>query len=189
MGNLPHLDVDVTLLHARDAGLLAEIVRMYGPVLAAVLRPTAVDRHHLDDLIQGFWAHLLPRLDRYTGRTPFGPWFVHVAKNYRNSCARREAKTAARTADLEEALDLLADPDALDDEAQRRSLEEATYEALDRLPDRQREAVILTVVDDRSDVEAGKIMGVGAATVANLVRRALFTLHGEGRLRKFHEDL
>ena len=186
--NLPKLDFDIELLHARDARLLEEIARLYGPVLKSIFGSMSVDRHHLDDLVQGFWVHLLSRLDRYTGKAPFGPWLVRVAKNYRTSCARREQTEAARTADFDEALGLAA-AGALDDEAQRRFLEKAVSEALDRLPDDEREAVVLTILQEKTRAEAADIIGVRPPTVANLVRRALFRLQGEERMRWFHEDL
>lgn len=189
MGNLPKLDVDIALLRARDPGLLEEIAQVYGPVVKAIYGSIAVDRHHLDDLVQDFWVHLLPRLDRYSGKAPFGPWLVRVAKNHRASCARREQKAASRTAGFEEALHLPADGDALDDEAQRRLLEKAVSEALDRLPDRERDAVVLTILQDRTREEAADIIGVQPHTVAALVKRALFTLQQETRLQSFHKDL
>jgi len=187
--NLPKLDIDVELLHARDARLLDEIARLYGPVLKSIFGSMSVDRHHLDDLVQGYWVHLLSRLDRYTGKAPFGPWLVRVAKNYRASCARREQKEVARTVGLDEALALPADSDALDDEVQRRFLEKAVSEALDRLPDDERLAVVLTILQEKTRAEAADIIGVRPPTVANLVRRALFRLQGEERMRWFHEDL
>ncbi len=191
MTNLPKLDVDIALLRTRDARLLEKIVRLYGPVLKSIFASMSVDRHHLDDLVQDFWVHLLSRLDRYTGKAPFGPWLVRVAKNYRTSCARRAQKEAARTADFDEALGVAADGDgdALDDHVQRRFLEKAVSEALDRLPDDEREAVVLTILQGKTQPEAADIMGVGVSTVANLVHRALFRLQGEERLQRFHEDL
>lgn len=189
MTNLPKLDFDIELLRARDARLLEKIARLYGPVFKAIFGSMSVDRHHLDDLVQDFWVHLLPRLDRYTGKAPFGPWLVRVAKNYRTSCARREQKEAARTADFDEALGVAADADALDDHVQRRFLEKAVSEALDRLPDDEREAVVLTILQGKTRAEAADIMGVGVSTVANLVHRALLRLQGEERLQRLHEDL
>lgn len=188
MTNLPKLDFDIERLRARDARLLEEIARLYGPVLRSIFGSMSVDRHHLDDLVQDFWVHLLSRLDRYTGRAPFGPWLVRVAKNYRASRARQEKKEAARTADFDEALGMAADA-SLDDEAQRRFLEKAVSEALDQLPDDEREAVALTILQEKTLAEAAAVIGVRAPTVGSLVRRALFRLQGDERLHRFHEDL
>ena len=138
---------------------------------------------------EGRTVHLLFRLDRYTGKAPFGPWLVRVAKNYRASCARREQREDARTADFDEALGLAADAGGLDDQAQRRFLEKSVSEALARLPDDEREAVALTILQEKTQAEAAHVIGVRPPTVGNLVRRALFRLQGEERLHRLHEEL
>lgn len=189
MRELPTLDVDLEFLRAGSRAEATRVAKAYGPVLEAVFRSVAVDDHHLRDMVQDFWIHILPRLHRYTGKTPFGPWLVRAAKNFRSSRARDNAKARTRTTEFAEGRELVDDGSALDEEAQRRSLERAVADALRRLPGRQGEALRLTVMEGWSNVEAGKIMGAQPATVASLVRRAASRLRDHPLLEKFHEDL
>lgn len=189
MRELPALDVDLELLGARDPSEVTRVAKAYGPVLETIFGRFAVDRHHLVDIVQDFWIHILPRLHHCTAGTPFGPWLVAAAKNYRNSRARKDAKAAARTTDFAEGRELVDDGSTLDDEAQRRALERAVADALNRLPGREGEALRLTAMEGWSNVEAAQFMGVRPATVANLVRRAVLKLQGESLLEKFHDDL
>lgn len=187
--NLPEVDIDLELLRARDPGELTKVVRAYGPVLKSVFGAIAVDRHHLDDIVHDFWVHILPKLDRYSDKTPFGPWLVRSATNFRNSRVRKDATLAARTATLAEGREFVDDGSSLDEEAQRRLLERAVFKAISKLPAREGHAVALTLLEGWSKVEAAKIMKVRPATVANLVRRGLFKMQDDDLLRSFHEDL
>lgn len=189
MGNLPDPRIDLDLLRAQDPKELTKVAEVYGPVLKSVFGRIAVDRHHLRDIVQDFWVHVLPRLNRYSGKTPFGPWLVRCATNFRSSRARRDSKAAGRTAEFEENQQLVDDGSTPVDEAQRRLLEGAVARALDRLPDRERQAATLTLMEGYSNVEAARIMGVGPSAVAKLVQRALFKLQDNDILRAFHDDL
>lgn len=187
--NLPKVEIDLELLRAGDPGELTKVVRAYGPVLKSCFGSIAADRHHLGDIVQDFWVHILPKLDRYSEKTPFGPWLVRSATNFRNSRARKDTTLAARTANLAEGRELVDDGSSLDDEAQRRLLEQAVFRAISKLPAREGEAVTLTLLEGWSNVEAAKIMELRPAAVANLVRRGLFKMQDDDLLRSFHEDL
>ena len=189
MRELPALDVDLELLGVQNPGEVTRVVKAYGPVLETIFGRFAVDRHHLRDIVQEFWTHVLPRLHHCTAGTPFGPWQVVAAKNFRTSRARKDAKAAARTAEFADGRELVDDSSTLDDQAQHRALERAVAEALRRLPAQEAEALRLTAMEGWSNVDAAQLMGVRPATVANLVRRAVFKLQGESLLEKFHDDL
>ena len=125
MRELQDLNVDLELLEAQDPGEVTRVVKAYGPVLETIFGRFAVDRHHLRDIVQDFWIHILPRLHHCTAGTPFGPWLVVAAKNFRTSRARKDAKATARTAEFADGRELVDDSSALDDQAQRRMLDRA----------------------------------------------------------------
>lgn len=187
--NLPELDVDVELLRAGDPAEMKKLVEVYGPVFKSIFSKIAVDRHHLADIAQDFWMHLVPRLDRYHERTPFNWWLVRAAKNFRASRVRKDSKAAARTAEFEEQRELVSDGSGLDDKVQKRILEDVVAKALSGLPGREGEALTLTLLEGWTNVEAAKIMDIRSATVGALVRRALFRLQDDDLLKAFHDDL
>lgn len=187
--NLPELDVDMELLLAGDSGEMKKLVKVYGPVFKSIFSKIAVDRHHLADIAQDFWMHIVPRLDQYHARTPFTWWLVRAAKNFRASRVRKDGRATARTAEFEERRELVSDGSGLDDEVQQRILEGVVAKALGGLPGREGEALALTLLEGWTNVEAARIMDVRSATVGNLVRRALFRLQDDDLLKAFHDDL
>lgn len=187
--NLPELDVDLELLRAGDPEEMKKLVKVYGPVFKSIFRKIAVDRHHLADIVQDFWVHIVPRLDRYDERTPFTWWLVRAAKNFRASQVRKDSRAMARTTEFDERRELVSTASDLDEDVQRRLLERVVAKALDRLPGREGEVLTLTLLEGWSNVEAAKIMNVRPATVGNLMRRALFRLQDDELLKTYHDDL
>jgi len=58
-------------------------------------------------------------------------------------------------------------------------LDEAVHEALLRLPERQRAALVLRFYEDLTDVQTAEIMRTSSGTVRSLVSRAMKTLRAE----------
>ena len=189
MSDLPEVEIDLERLRARDPEEVTKVVMTYGPVLKSVFWGIAVDRHDLADIVNDFWIHIVPRLDRYSGKSPFGPWLVRCAKNFRNSRARKNSASAARTATFKERRELVVDGSALDEEVQRQLLKQAVFKAVDELPGLEGHAVTLTMLEGRSKADAAKMLNVSPATVANLVRRGLFKLQENELLQSFHDDM
>lgn len=189
MSDLPEVEIDLDRLRARDPEEVTKVVMTYGPVLKSVFWGIAVDRHDLADIVNDFWIHIVPRLDRYSGKSPFGPWLVRCAKNFRNSRARKNSASAARTATFKEHRELVVDGSALDEEVQRQLLKQAVFKAVDELPGLEGHAVTLTMLEGRSKADAAKMLNVSPATVANLVRRGLFKLQENELLQSFHDDM
>lgn len=74
-----------------------------------------------------------------------------------------------------DSLDQVAEPedgaDSVDESMQKKSRSDALSDALDQLPERQKQAVVLRHLDELSNPEIAKIMDVGVGAVENLIAR------------------
>lgn len=74
-----------------------------------------------------------------------------------------------------DSLDQVAEPedgaDSVDETMQKKSRSDALSDALDKLPERQKQAVVLRHLDELSNPEIAKIMDVGVGAVENLIAR------------------
>ena len=74
-----------------------------------------------------------------------------------------------------DSLDQVAEPedgaDSVDESMQKKSRSDALNDALDQLPERQKQAVVLRHLDELSNPEIARIMDVGVGAVENLIAR------------------
>ena len=131
------------------------------------------DRAQAEELYQDVWQRVIAARAGWKPEAAFSTWLYRIAHNRLNDHwrAQRHRPPAPLDADLRTAA--LADPDdperrATDDEARLR-----LQQALDELPDDQREAVLLRLQQELSLEEIARITGVGRETVKSRLRYAL----------------
>jgi len=138
----------------------------------------------LEDLVQTTFVEALRTIHRYRGEASFKTWLasiaVHVAQHHlRAGRLRRhaplelvpEARLASSAPDIEGQLD-------------ERRLSARLYALLDRIPARQRVALILFTIDGRPAEEVAALMGASQTATRSRVffaRRALRALIREDR--------
>lgn len=177
--------VDLHRLHGDHPDYFRVLTEEYGPMLLCIARRYAVDLDEADDLYQQIWLHVWRQRKNYTGRGSFPGWLRRVATNLCTSLERRRASETAvlRRLELERrggrAMWQPRDPKTV--VARNRRLRNLR-DALNRLPERQRIAIELRIMDELSGEEAGAEMGVAPATVRSLVR------HGIHRLKTLFES-
>ena len=176
--------IDLARLRARDSELLTALVRELSPQLLAVIQGYARDDDHADELLQECWVHILERLDSYRARGPFAGWAVAVSRSVCGSSLRRDRREDRGKVGMDELVYLPGDaPDPQERLTQRR-LRKALFKALSKLPDREREAIVLRVLEGRSTAEAADALGVSRRAVGDLVERGLYRIRrmrGVGR--------
>ena len=113
------------------------------------IRHFARDDDHADDLQQDCWQVILERLHHYGGRGSFASWAIAVSKNV----CRMQLRKAKRAGGHEVALE---DPGAVpgsapnpEDELVLGELREVLYRALGELPDRERDVIVLRLLEER----------------------------------------
>lgn len=156
------------------ADLTAEI-----PYLRRFARALTGDPALADDLVQDCIERALVKSHLYDPTRPLRAWLYTVLRNIHVSGLRRE-----RRAGIVKTVDDLSDPEVMvrpSQEGETLLLQVAS--ALDRLPDQQREVMILVAVEDMSYRDVAEITGVPVGTVMSRLSRArsaLRELIGEG---------
>lgn len=156
---------------AGDA-LIAELYRRYrGPLLSFVLRLTAGDQQHAEDIVQ----ETMLRAWRQAGQLSYDdrslmPWLATVARRLVIDEQRRKS---ARPAETDEALlDKAPVPDWTDDLLRRVIV----ADALLALSPAHREILNETILRDRTVNEAAEVLRIPAGTVKSRVYYAVRAL-------------
>ena len=165
--------MDLARLRARDPDLLDALVRSLGPRLLAVIRRYARDDDHANDLLQESWVRILERLDSYKPHGSFAGWAAAVTRNVCRSWLRQDAREARREVPIEEVGELPDDTPDVEESEAKLALRTALFEALEGLPDRERQAIVLRILEDRPAREAEEILRTSQEGVNGLVRRGL----------------
>jgi RNA polymerase sigma-70 factor (ECF subfamily) len=161
-----------------DAEAFAALLRRFGPRMLAYFRRRLGDRAEAEDLAQEVFLRLYRARRRYRPRAPLASWVFHIARNVaRNAVRFRRRHPEARTAAGPEAAEALAAwlPDR--GEAPSRRLEQAEaaaalHRAVATLGRRQRRAVELHQLEDRSYAEVAAELDLGPRAVKSLLYRA-----------------
>lgn len=140
------------------------------------------DHDAAEDLAQEVFLRACLHLDELAKPERFGGWVATVARRLASTWVRdgqRRSRLLPRVSIDETALGV---PDSRSEgarEAMMRTEEhEALRAALDRLPDDQREAVLLHFGEGLTQREIAGLLGVHASTVNRLLTRALESLRG-----------
>jgi len=141
--------------------------------------------HDAADATQETFLRVLKRLPKLEGRTiEFVPYLFTAARNacYDQIGRRKRAEPMAETPEPApgsgEPGDLFVDPERA---AMLSALQSDVHAANARLPERQREVLVLRELEELSYEDIGEIMGMKANAVAQLISRARIKLRDELR--------
>ena len=129
------------------------------------------DRSLAEDLVQEAFARLVGRLRHLRDPGAFGAYLRRTIVNLATSHFRRRKVEHAY---LERIAGAPATATSVNEE-----LDETMHEALLRLPERQRAALVLRFYEDLSDAQTAEILRCSAGTVRSLVSRGMKTLRNE----------
>lgn len=139
------------------------------------------------DIVQESLLEAAARMDDYlrTRPLPFYPWLRRIASDRLTDAARRHLRAGRRSVAREvpaglpdesvaELADrLLAPNSAPSARLRRRERRESVRAALDSLPERDREVLVLRYLEDLSTADAAAVLGVGESAVKMRLVRAL----------------
>ena len=141
-----------------DAAFEALFERHSGAVIGFLLRMNGGDRAGAEDLTQTTFTSLIRSRDRFLDGTPFKPWLFTIAGNAAREQHRNlQVRVRAREAELD------ASPESVEPPSFDPGLQREVSQAMAKLPDAQREAVLLHKVQGLSFKEVGEVLGVTAA--------------------------
>lgn len=172
-------DLDLDLVSQARAGedrAFTTLMRRHKPGLYGFVRRYVGDSDAAVDVVQEAFVAAWRALDRFDGRRPFGVWLRAIALN---KCRDRARRLAVRRLILGEKGDQSAEAQAQPDPtptgeawvltAERRR---ALQRAIDKLPPKLKEPLLLTYFDELSQQEAADLLGVTVKAIETRVYRA-----------------
>jgi len=152
------------------------------PVFAFLARMLG-DREEAQDLTQETFLRVVRGAKRYRPSGQFRSWIFRVAGNLARSGLRR--RKVVRWLRFDPQHHDVPDEHLPDGSLETRDVQRAVRAALARLPDRQREAVVLRQYQDMSYREIAEQLDTSVSAVESLLHRAMSTLRSElGRTRE-----
>lgn len=170
---------DAELIHAwrtGDEGALRRLVERWQRPLYGFLVKSTGSREDAEDLFQDTWVRLLGALPRYEERQQFKSLLFTVASRLAIDQSRRRGRYREESMEGDEGwAERLAAGESACPEArlERIGREEALRAAIDRLPDPQRQVVLLRLEADMSFQEIAEVQGAPLGTVLPRMHRAV----------------
>jgi RNA polymerase sigma-70 factor (ECF subfamily) len=146
-----------------DHAAFENLIRSYQNMIHSVTYRMTGSMADADDLSQETFIRAFQQLGSYRGEAKFSSWLCRVAMNACLNWRQREARRAE--VHQQWAGDALS-ADTQDDSAAQDEESRRVQAALDRLPAKQRAAMILTVYEEMNHAEAARALGCSEATVS-----------------------
>jgi RNA polymerase sigma factor (sigma-70 family) len=131
------------------------------------------DRALAEELFQDIWQRVIGARQGWRPEASFGTWLYRIAHNRLNDHWRASRHRPAAPVDAERRTLEVVDPDDPERLAERDQVHDRLHQALDELPEDQRQAVLLRLQGELSLEEIGEVTGVGRETVKSRLRYAL----------------
>ncbi len=151
--------------------LLAELL----PRLRQYIRRRVFDVNAQEDVVQNVFLSLHRARHTYRAERPFSPWLYAVARNAAIDYTRSRGRRLGRELSLE--ADAGVEPVAAPADPHADDLAPELIEALQALPDNQREAVTLIHLEGLSVAEASERAGVSKSALKVRAHRGYRALH------------
>jgi RNA polymerase sigma-70 factor (ECF subfamily) len=146
-----------------DHAAFENLIRCYQRMIHSLAYRMTGSAADAEDLAQETFIRAFQQLASYRGEAKFSSWLCRIAMNACLNWRQRETRRAEihrNWAEDTSALDAPAEDGGKDQESQRVQV------ALDRLPAKQRAAMVLTVYEEMSHAEAARALGCSEATVS-----------------------
>ena len=170
-------DPDLALLRAAglgDQSAALQLVRTHAPALQRLAWRMLGDEQEAQDVVQESCLRLWRVAGEWRpGEARISTWLHTVAMNLSRDRLRRRRETYPV-----ESFEWLAGEDSPEQDMERDRRSARVQQALTQLPERQREALILSHFEGYSQSEAASVMGVSVEALESLLgrgRRALRT--------------
>jgi len=159
----------LALYAAGDAAAARLLVARLGPRVFAHAMRLLGDRAEAEDVAQEAMLRLWRIADGWrTGEAKVTTWLYRVTANL---CTDRLRRRRGGTTPLDSVPDPADDRPGADAVMQQKARAGALQAALDALPDRQRQAVVLRHIEGLGNAEIAEIMEIGVEAVESLTAR------------------
>ncbi|HSM36341.1 MAG TPA: sigma-70 family RNA polymerase sigma factor [Longimicrobiales bacterium] len=137
---------------------MRDLYRRYSAHVYAVVRRIAGEDALAEDWSQEAWIRVFRALPGFRGQSKFSTWLHRVAVNSALQGRRKAARHADREVQLQPVLA------ASDSPRQQVFLRSRLERAIERLPDRMRQVLVLHDIEGYTHEEIGELLGVTAGT-------------------------
>jgi RNA polymerase sigma-70 factor (ECF subfamily) len=145
-----------------DTGAYAALVKQHQKMVHAMAFRMTGSLDDAEDLTQETFLRAYRQLDSFRGESKFSTWLCQIAVNLSlNWRAREHRRVEVHAKWAEDALSQNEPGNEFPDEWSRQ-----VQNALDRLPPKQRAAIILTVYENQSHAEAAKVLKCSETTIS-----------------------
>jgi len=176
----------VERLRAGDESAFAELVRQYQPRLLRLAEATVGSRAVAEEACQDTWLAVVKGVARFEGRSSFKTWLFRVMLNRARTSATREQRAGRADGEMVERFDAngaWAEPpvpwsDLVDDRLVAERLARRVHDLLPKLPDQQRQVVVLRDVEGLDPLEVASLLGISDGNQRVLLHR------GRAKLRE-----
>ena len=170
------VDWSILMTHGQSGD--QEAYRRLLEEITPYVRSLAVKSHRdpadIEDSVQDVLLTVHAVRHTYDPTRPFGPWLVAIAHRRITDRLRRQGRTTARETPLTEGHETFAAPAANYQET--ASVDRALREAIERLPQGQRDAIRLLKLQEMSLKQAASATGVSVAALKVATHRAMKNL-------------
>ncbi|MGW3203681.1 SigE family RNA polymerase sigma factor [Streptomyces sp. NPDC001135] len=156
----------------------ASYVRARQPVLLRTARSLTANLSDAEDLLQTALAKTYVAWERIEDQRALDGYVRRALLNTRTSQWRKRRVDEFSCDELPEPEPVPGDGDP----AERQALHDAMWQAVMRLPARQRAMVVLRYYEDLSEAQTAEVLGVSVGTVKSAVSRALGKLREDPEL-------
>jgi len=148
--------------------------RYQKPLLNFIYRYVG-DRHTAEDLTQEVFLRICQASPRFEPRARVSTWIFKIAVNVCLNELKKHERRSRLVQDLRQEADSHGDS-KLDVTVQNRQTQQAIMEALRKLPESQRMAILLRIFEGKSYKEIASVMEISVSSVESLIFRARTSL-------------
>jgi RNA polymerase sigma-70 factor (ECF subfamily) len=167
------LDWSILMAHAQagEQDPYRRLLEEVAPFVRSIAAKHHRDTRDIEDCVQDVLLTVHAIRHTYDPKRPFGPWLVAIANRRITDRLRRRGRLASHETPLGEEHETFSDPAANHQEttATARTLEQA----IERLPQRQREAIRLLKLQQMSLKEASAASGMSITALKVATHRAM----------------
>jgi RNA polymerase sigma-70 factor (ECF subfamily) len=172
--------VDLGRLWTGDHEYLAELIWRHRAVVKTVCQGYGGSPDEVDDLVQEVWTLVFEKRRAFRGGGSFSAWLYRLATRYCIDVYRKKARERSRKKllapwDIKAVYGKPQDPER---DLERKEAKRRLWEALDALPEKERECLVLRYLEGRSPAEVAEIMGIEQTSVRSNISRGLRRLRG-----------
>jgi RNA polymerase sigma-70 factor (ECF subfamily) len=158
---------------AGDERAFRKMLESHYTLIYSVVRGVAGQRGETDDIVQEVFIKIFRALGDFRGDSRLSTWIYRIARNEALNAIERRAPQVISIDDCEELPAAGENPEA---SYRRRIGRERLERFMDRLDEKQRVAIELRYIGDKSYEEIADIMDIPLGTVKTYIYRAKLSL-------------